>query len=138
MGVKRPNDPTIVATLVPYDGVIEQTIGRAANPAWFRYNFDGYGENNAGGPFDGTAGRGRMWPIFDAERGNYEIAAKGAGSAGIPYLAALKPFSTPQGFIPEQIWNPSTTLPGDVDDPSGWPVTTARRAPGAITVRWSR
>ena len=72
MGVKRPNDPTITNSLVAYDSVIEETIGSNAYPAWFRYNFDGYGETNAGGPFqDGAAGRGRLWPIFDAERGNY-------------------------------------------------------------------
>ena len=107
MGVKRPNDPTIINSLAAYDSVIEETIGANANPAWFRYNFDGYGETNAGGPFqDGAAGRGRLWPIFDAERGNYEIAAKGNGAAGAPYLAALKAFSTPQGFISEQIFNP--------------------------------
>src|SRR5271166_6983626 len=67
MGVKRPNDPTIINSLAAYDSVIEETIGANANPAWFRYNFDGYGETNAGGPFqDGAAGRGRLWPIFDA------------------------------------------------------------------------
>ena len=75
-----------------------------------------------------------MWPIFDAERGNYRIAATGTGSAGTPYLAALKAFSTPQGFIPEQIFNSSVTLPGDADNPSGFAVTTpAGDSPGAIT-----
>ena len=134
MGVKRPNDPTITNSLIPYDEVIKQTIGSNAYPAWFRYNFDGYGETNTGGPYDGSSGRGRLWPIFDAERGNYEIAATGTGSAGSPYLAALKAFSTPQGFISEQIWNPSTTLPGDTDNPSGWTVTTpAGYTPGTIT-----
>ena len=124
MGVKRPNDPTITNSLVAYDSVIEETIGANAYPAWFRYNFDGYGETNAGGPFqDGAAGRGRLWPIFDAERGNYAIAATGNGAAGAPYLAALKAFSTPQGFISEQIWNPSATLPPDVNTPTGWAVT---------------
>lgn len=134
MGVKRANDPTIVASLVPYDGVIEQTIGGATYPAWYRYNFDGYGESNAGSAYDGTTGRGRLWPIFDAERGNYEIAAQGTGSAGSPYLAALKAFSTPQGFISEQIFNPSTVLPGDVDQSAGWTVTSpADDPPGSIT-----
>ena len=124
MGVKRPNDPTITNSLAAYDSVIEETIGANAYPAWFRYNFDGYGETNAGGPFqDGAAGRGRLWPIFDAERGNYAIAATGNGAAGAPYLAALKAFSTPQGFISEQIWNPSATLPPDVNTPTGWAVT---------------
>ncbi|MBV9287247.1 MAG: hypothetical protein JO288_05395, partial [Hyphomicrobiales bacterium] len=136
MGVKRPNDPTITSSLAAYDNVIEQTTGASASPAWFRYNFDGYGETNAGGPYDGSSGRGRLWPIFDAERGNYQIAAAatGAGGAGSPYLAALKTFSTPQGFISEQVWNSSASLPGDADNPSGWTVTTpAGAAPGAIT-----
>jgi glucoamylase len=134
MGVKRPNDPTITKSLIPYDEVIEQTIGSDAFPAWFRYNFDGYGETNAGDPYNNSTGRGRLWPIFDAERGNYQIAAMGTGSAGSPYLAALKAFSTPQGFISEQIWNPSTTLPADTDNPSGWTVTTpAGDTPGTIT-----
>ncbi|MGD0106818.1 MAG: glycoside hydrolase family 15 protein [Rhodopila sp.] len=134
MGVKRPNDPTITSSLIPYDGVIKQTIGNNAYPAWFRYNFDGYGETNSGGPYDGSSGRGRLWPIFDAEYGNYQIAATGIGSAGAPYLAALKAFSTKQGFISEQIWGPSTVLPGDIENSAGWTVTTpANDAPGGIT-----
>jgi glucoamylase len=134
MGVKRPNDPTITSSLAAYDNVIEQTIGGNAYSAWFRYNFDGYGETNAGGPYNGSSGRGRLWPIFDAERGNYQIAATGSGSTGSPYLAALKSFSTAQGFISEQIWNSTATLPADVDTPSGWTVTTpAGDSPGAIT-----
>jgi glucoamylase len=134
MGVKRPNDPTVTNSLMAYDGVIKQTIGSNVYPAWFRYNFDGYGETNSGGSYDGSFGRGRLWPIFEAERGNYEIAATGAGSAGASYLAALKAFSTRQGFISEQIWNPSTTLPPDTDNPSGWTVTTpAGDTPGTIT-----
>jgi glucoamylase len=133
MGAKRPNDPTITNSLIPYDGVIEQTIGSNAYPAWFRYNFDGYGETNTGDPYNQSSGRGRLWPIFDAERGNYQIAATGTGSAGAPYLAALKTFSTAQGFISEQIWNLSTTLPGDTDNPSGWTVTTPADPPGTPT-----
>jgi len=134
MGVKRPNDPTITNSLIPYDEVIRLTIGSNAYPAWFRYNFDGYGETNTGGPYNGSSGHGKLWPIFDAERGNYQIAAAGTGSAGSPYLAALKASSTPQGFVSEQIWNPSTTLPGDTDNPSGWTVATpAGYTPGTIT-----
>jgi len=134
MGVKRPNDPTITNSLIAYDGVIKQTIGSNASPAWFRYNFDGYGETNTGDPYNNSTGRGRLWPIFDAERGNYQIATTGTGGAGAPYLSALKAFSTAQGFISEQIWNPSTMLPGDADNASGWIVTTpAGDTPGSIT-----
>ena len=123
MGVKAPNDPTITNSLVAYDNVIGERVGAGVDMAWFRYNYDGYGETNAGAPFqNGAQGRGRLWPIFDAERGNYAIAATGSGAAGAPYLAALKAFSTPQGFISEQIWNPTVTLPADADTPSGWTV----------------
>ena len=133
MGVKAPNDSTILSSLATYDNVIGQKIG--ADMAWFRYNFDGYGETNAGGPFeDGGQGRGRLWPIFDAERGEYAIAATGNGAAGAPYLKALKAFSTPQGFISEQIWNPTVTLPADADTPSGWTVDDPPgRSPGDAT-----
>ncbi len=134
MGVKRPSDPTITNSLIAYDAVIKETVGSNATPDWFRYNFDGYGETNTGAPFNGSSGRGRLWPIFAAERGNYQIAATGTGSAGMPYLAALKAFSTPQGFISEQIWNPSTTLPANPGNPAGWTVTTpAGDTPGTIT-----
>ena len=134
MGVKPPNDPTIAMSLATYDNVIGETVG-ANLTAWFRYNFDGYGETNDGGPFRTTArGRGRLWPIFDAERGNYAIAASGSGAAGAPYLSALKTLSTPQGFISEQVWSPSVTLPADADDPSGWVVADpSGQTPGGIT-----
>ncbi len=42
---------------------------------WHRYNFDGYGETLDGGPFSGPGNRGRLWPIFAGERGEYELAA---------------------------------------------------------------
>jgi glucoamylase len=122
MGVKPPNDPTIAVSLATYDNVIGETVGSNVT-AWFRYNFDGYGETNDGGPFQNNVpGRGRLWPIFDAERGNYAIAASGSGSAGAPYLSALKALSTPQGFISEQVFSPPFTLPGDIGDSSGWVV----------------
>jgi glucoamylase len=132
LGVKRPSDPTITASLATYDAIIKQTVN--GNPAWFRYNFDAYGETNTGGAFNASSGRGRLWPIFTAERGNYQVAASGSGAAGKPYLSSLKAFSTPSGFISEQVWNTSTTLPGDADNGAGWTVTTPSGAtPGTLT-----
>ncbi len=134
MGVKPPNDPTIAVSLATYDNVIGETVG-ANVTGWFRYNFDGYGETNDGGPFQNNVpGRGRLWPIFDAERGNYAIAASGSGAAGAPYLSALKMLSTQQGFISEQVFSPSVTLPGDIDDSSGWVVAVPPgQTAGSIT-----
>jgi glucoamylase len=117
LGVKDANDSGILDTLPEYDSTIKQTIV-GKGPAWFRYNFDGYGEKNTGANYDGT-GVGRLWPIFTAERGMYEIAKAGnIGSTGNSYLTALRAFSTPEGMVPEQVWNNTATLYG------GWQVTT--------------
>jgi glucoamylase len=110
MGVKRADDPTIADTIAAYDATLATTI-KSGNQAWFRYNYDGYGEHNDGNNFDGT-GVGRAWPIFTAERGMYSIAKSGTGDSGASYLAAIKTYATPEGFISEQIWTPTTTLPG--------------------------
>ncbi|WP_434633659.1 glycoside hydrolase family 15 protein [Chromobacterium sp. CV08] len=132
MGVKRADDATISNTISVFDSVLGQYLALPGAPAlpanaWFRYNFDGYGEHNDGGDFDGS-GVGRLWPIFTAERGMYEIARQGTGSAGQPYFATLKLLATPEGMLPEQVWSNSATLP------DGWAVTTpAGYRPGAPT-----
>jgi glucoamylase len=106
LGVKDANDFGIVETLPEYDAILKQTIV-GKGPAWFRYNNDGYGENNDGSNFSG-GGRGRLWPIFTAERGMYEIAKGGnVGTLGSTYLTTLRAFSTPEGMVPEQVWNNS-------------------------------
>jgi glucoamylase len=118
MGAKSPTDPTITGSLPEYDAVLKQTIPGKGD-AWFRYDYDGYGEKNDGSDYDGSgSGRGRLWPILTAERGIYEIARSGSGAAGSPYLATLRAFSSPSGMIPEQVWNTSATLAGD------WATTT--------------
>jgi len=125
MGVMSPEDWTILETLPEYDDVLRQDIS-GMGPAWFRYNYDGYGESNDGQNFNGT-GRGRLWPIFTSERGIYEIAKAGNGALGQPYLQALKAFSSQAGFIPEQIWNTTADI-------TGWQTTTpSSYTPGTAT-----
>jgi glucoamylase len=117
LGVKDANAGSVLETLPEYDSILKQTI-TGKGDAWFRYNFDGYGETNTGANYSGE-GRGRLWPIFTAERGMYEIAKGGnVGSLGTSYLNTVRAFSTPEGFIPEQIWNNSATLYDN------WVVTT--------------
>jgi glucoamylase len=126
LGVKGPSDASIVESLPEYDGVIKQTIAGKGD-AWFRYNFDGYGETNDGESWDNATGRGRLWPIFTAERGLYEIARSGSGGSGMPYLTMLKAFATPEGFLSEQVWNETANI-------GGWQVTTpSPYAPGTPT-----
>ncbi|HEV2320273.1 MAG TPA: glycoside hydrolase family 15 protein, partial [Verrucomicrobiae bacterium] len=117
LGVLSPNDWTILETLPKYDGILMQNIP-GKGPAWFRYNCDGYGEHCDGSPYN-NGGRGRLWPIFTAERGIYEISRTRNGRAGQPYLAALRHFSSPTGLIPEQVWNVNASLAGwETDTPS--------------------
>ena len=124
MGVLSANDWSVLASLPEYDQILKQTISGKGD-AWFRYNFDGYGEDNNGGAFV-NAGRGRLWPIFTAERGMYEIARTGTGAAGQPYLAMLRNFSLPNGMIPEQVWNKTATITGwDTITPAGYTPGTA-------------
>lgn len=128
MGVKRANDANILATIPEYDSLLKQTIPGKGD-AWFRYNYDGYGEQNDGSNFNGT-GRGRLWPIFTAERGMYEISKSGLGSSGASYKTAVKAFSSAQGFVSEQVWNPSVTIGGDWTTtlPAGYTAGTATKS----------
>lgn len=107
MGVKHPGASEITDSLPEYDGILKQNIAGKGD-AWFRYNCDGYGEQNDGSNFNGT-GRGRLWPIFTEERGIYTIANGGSGAS---YLDTVRSFSTPEGFIPEQVWNNTATITG--------------------------
>ena len=125
-GVLSPHDWTIMETMPEYDAVLKQTIPGKGD-AWFRYNCDGYGERNDGGSFDGMNGRGRLWPIFTAERGIYEIRNSGNSMAGQSYRDSLQKFASPAGLIPEQVWNSTANITGwQTDTPPG-------RTPGAAT-----
>ena len=70
-------------------------------PCWRRYNYDGYGQRDDGGPYK-YWGTGRAWPLLTGERGHYEIAA---GRDPGPYLRALEKFAQGIGLIPEQVWD---------------------------------
>ncbi len=134
MGLMSPDDWTILETLPEYDATLRQDIPNKG-PAWFRYNYDGYGESNDGGNFNGT-GRGRLWPIFTAERGIYEIAKSGDGTSGQSYRQALKTFSSEVGFIPEQIWNITADITGwQTVTPDSYTVGTATRS--ARPLNWA-
>ncbi|MGO8696836.1 MAG: glycoside hydrolase family 15 protein [Limisphaerales bacterium] len=128
LGAMSPSNWTILETIPKYDNSLKQTIPGKGD-AWFRYNHDGYGEHNDGTAYNGGngLGRGRLWPIFTAERGIYEIARSGNGANGQPYLAALKSFSSQAGFIPEQVWNISANIDGWETD------TPANDVPGTAT-----
>jgi glucoamylase len=70
-------------------------------PCWRRYNHDGYGQREDGGPFVGW-GRGRAWPLLAGERGHYELAA---GHDTKPFTKAMEGLASCTGLLPEQAWD---------------------------------
>lgn len=103
-GVRRPDDPLIVRSVQLVDRVLR--VETPDGPCWHRYNHDGYGQRDDGGPFDDW-GVGRAWPLLTGERGHYEIAA---GRAAGPLLDAMARFASSTGLLPEQVWD-SAELP---------------------------
>ncbi|MBP2689215.1 MAG: glycoside hydrolase 15-related, partial [Deltaproteobacteria bacterium] len=98
-GIRKADDPVIVDSLRVLDAVLK--VDTPNGPCWRRYNHDGYGQREDGGPFAGY-GKGRAWPLLTGERGHYELAA---GRAPGPYLQAMEGFASPTGLLPEQVWD---------------------------------
>jgi glucoamylase len=98
-GIRAADDPIILNTVKVIDAVLK--VETDAGPVWHRYNHDGYGQKEDGGPFTGF-GRGRAWPLLAGERGHYEIAA---GRSAETYLRAMEQFASPTGLLPEQVWD---------------------------------
>ncbi len=115
LGVLPANDPAVTNSLKVVDARLgEQT---PAGEFWHRYDFDGYGEQadgsgwNIGFPAGSGATRGRLWPLFAGERGEYEIAA---GQHAGARLAAMAATANSGGLLAEQVWDnsPPAGLPG--------------------------
>jgi glucoamylase len=98
-GVRRPDDPIIVDSLKVVDSVLK--VDTPYGPCWHRYNHDGYGQREDGGPFVGW-GQGRVWPLLTGERGHYELAA---GHETKPFIRAMEGLASSTGLLPEQAWD---------------------------------
>jgi glucoamylase len=98
-GIRRADDPVVVDSVRVLDAVLK--VDTPYGPCWRRYNYDGYGQREDGGPFEGY-GKGRAWPLLTGERGHYELTA---GRDPDPYLRALEGFASPTGLLPEQVWD---------------------------------
>ncbi len=102
-GVRPARNALIEDSLRVVDHVLKVETPRG--PCWHRYNHDGYGNREDGGPYLGY-GRGRAWPLLTGERGHYELAA---GRDAAAHARALEAFAGRGGLLPEQVW--------DRDDP---------------------
>jgi glucoamylase len=100
-GLRAADDPRILNTVKVIDSLLKTDM--PAGPIWRRYNEDGYGEHEDGGPFDGN-GIGRCWPLLTGERAHYELAAGRLDSAR-SLLATLQAFANVDGLLPEQTWD---------------------------------
>jgi glucoamylase len=98
-GIRKPDDSLIVDSLRVVDAVLK--VETPFGPCWHRYNNDGYGQREDGGPFVGW-GKGRGWPLLAGERGHYELTA---GHDTKLFLRAMEGFCSATGLLPEQVWD---------------------------------
>ncbi|MBI4460753.1 MAG: glucan 1,4-alpha-glucosidase, partial [Acidobacteria bacterium] len=98
-GIRKPDDPLIADSLRTVDATLK--VQTPFGPCWCRYNHDGYGQRDDGGPYEGW-GKGRAWPLLTGERGHYELAA---GRSVGAFIQAIEKFASPTGLLPEQVWN---------------------------------
>jgi glucoamylase len=98
-GVRAADDPLIVDSLKVVDYVLK--VDTPKGPCWLRYNHDGYGQREDGGPFLGW-GKGHAWPLLTGERAHYELAA---GRDVCPLIETIEKFASSGGMLPEQIWD---------------------------------
>jgi glucoamylase len=117
LGVKPAGDPIVRNTLAVVDRQLSYRTPRGR--FWHRFTFDGYGETVDGAPWDFTfpadsrITRGRGWPIFNGERGEYAVAAGHLGAA----REQLRTMAAAAGqglMIAEQVWDnqPPSGRPG--------------------------
>lgn len=129
LGLRAPDDPRITATLPLIDVFLRRNVGTGT--AYYRYDFDGYGEQPDGSDFDGTHGIGRPWPLLAGERGH--LAAL-RGEAWTDQLKDLLAMRSPTGLVPEQVWDLAPLEPGSSG--AAQPLCTGRPTLSATPLVW--
>ena len=109
LGIKAHDDEIITNSLTEVDETIR--VDTPQGPAFYRYNGDGYGERAEeaeGAPWSvQTKGKGRLWPIFTGERGEYELLAGTDEGPLEPQsmLETMAGFANSGRMIAEQVWD---------------------------------
>jgi glucan 1,4-alpha-glucosidase len=109
LGIKPADDEVVRNSLAEVDSTIR--VDTPYGPAFYRYNGDGYGErerNEEGAPWSVEAkGKGRLWPIFTGERGEYELVAGTEEGPLAPenLLETMAGFANSGRMLPEQVWD---------------------------------
>ncbi|MEA2147154.1 MAG: hypothetical protein QOG59_2741, partial [Solirubrobacteraceae bacterium] len=124
LGILPASDPDVQASLVIVDATIKRSTPHGVG--FYRYGTrrpgseDGYGDCYApdptscsptGAPWPPTNhGSGHLWPVLAGERGEYQLAAGDAGSAGA--LLSAMAAQTSGGYLePEQAWEDPALAP---------------------------
>jgi glucan 1,4-alpha-glucosidase len=109
LGIKPPDDEVVTNTVDVVDDTLR--VETPHGPGFYRYNGDGYGElerEDRGAPWSiHDAGKGRLWPIFTGERGEYELARGTVDAPDNPrrLLETMAGFANSGRMIPEQVWD---------------------------------
>jgi glucoamylase len=98
-GIRKPDDPVIVDSLKVVDAILK--VDTPMGPVWHRYNHDGYGQREDGGPYV-RWGKGRAWPLLTGERAHFELSA---GRDIKLFIRAIEGFASMTGLLPEQVWD---------------------------------
>jgi glucan 1,4-alpha-glucosidase len=110
LGIKPWDDEVITNTIEEVDSTIR--VDTPHGPAFYRYNGDGYGErerDEEGAPWSVEAkGKGRLWPIFTGERGEYELLNEDREEAALEpqnLLRTMQRFANSGRMLSEQVWD---------------------------------
>jgi glucoamylase len=141
LGELPATDPDVAASLPVVDRVIRSVVRNTiavvdrqlavdtpTGRHWYRFTSDGYGEQPDGGPWDVDRPEiprtyGRLWPIFDGERGEYELLAGSAATAR-GRLATMAATASSTLLLPEQVWDSRPPV-GSGSAVPGTPTTSA-------------
>ncbi|RDI70291.1 glycoside hydrolase family 15 protein [Halopelagius longus] len=109
LGIKPHDDEVIENSVREMDDTIR--VDTPHGPAFYRYNGDGYGERergDEGAPWSiESKGKGRLWPIFTGERGEYELLAGTDEGPLSPenLLRTMAGFANSGRMLAEQVWD---------------------------------
>jgi glucoamylase len=122
-GIRRPDEAIVSDSVEVADRVLR--VETPFGPCWRRYNNDGYGQRDDGGPFAGW-GTGRAWPLLTGERAHYELARRRDVS---PFVRAMEGFTSKGGMLAEQVW--------DADDIPSRHMRLGRPTGSAMPLAWA-
>jgi len=109
LGIKPADDEVVRNSAAEVDATLR--IDTPHGPGFYRYNGDGYGERavvDEGAPWSvESKGKGRLWPIFTGERGEYELVygTESGELAPANLLETMVGFSNSGRMLPEQVWD---------------------------------